>query len=457
MKKDYTGYEKMLNAVDPRITLKPSHQKSEVETFITSEDIAKAQLKKDERDSRSLSLHPDRIEETFFWDKPNPEDTTKYSEEEKLAFREGCRRVIVHDYGDKDFYHFTDDELTRNDQLAKISMKLGSLKRIYRSVDTYIQAMRIVFEAWSMLADSNPLHTRAEFLKYVAEGVIISNRIIMPRLKGINNYNHEMILEYISNPHLDPKDLLPKITLRDELGLADDDDLMIELERLLDPEEKEYLLEYDQHLKNQTADTLEVIPIKSKYLKSYDDQLTRKKKKKIPKKEKGVSESIGKMLKRIQINNYQKTVLGYSFGITENFFKEDKSKTPFERHRYQGSWQDDEIFHLYQLAMYEESLKEPVPEGYGLTYGDYELQKFFRILEHKGLNTVELRRRMNQSPENYVEVQKRKSRRTNKKIEVAISERIQRLNDNPKFKKLIKKAEKDFVEFNANQKEESDE
>ena len=94
------------------------------------------------------------------------------------------------------------------------------------------------------------------------------------------------------------------------------------------------------------------------------------------------------------------------------------------------------------MAIREETLKQhPIGESY-LTYADRELQQFFRTMEENGVNVIELRRRMNMSDDKLKQDENKKSRKENKKIEAALIQRITKLNGDPKFKKLVAKAEK---------------
>ena len=70
-----------------------------------------------------------------------------------------------------------------------------------------------------------------------------------------------------------------------------------------------------------------------------------------------------------------------------------------------------------------------------------ELKNFFKILEDNGVNTVDLRRKMNITSDAISEKEAKMSKKENKKLESDIIQRIDKLNKNPKFKKLVTKAE----------------
>jgi hypothetical protein len=437
----------------------------DAEMFIISDDIAEAESKRLGPKLRNGVTPTGPAEETFYFRYGQSDDGPKYTETEQEAFREGCLRVIVHDYGPNDFYHTSDEDREQHDQLAAFNTRLGALKRIYRSVDKYIEAMRTVYEAWSALADSSVVHTREEFFRLVGEGLIISNRIIAPKLKGIDNYNQELILEYINNPALDPTDLVPKVREEaDNLYYQDEGDRQAEMDRLLDDEEIEYILLHDQRLKDRTALTIESQSLKPRQLKSYDDELHYRKgnkkkgnkgsKKRKPgyKSQKRFDRGVNEMLKRIQMNNYNKDHYGYSFGVMENLFAEDDQPHLYDDARYEGSWLNDEHLALYELAMEEARLAEKLPHDNLLTHGDYEMQNFYRILEKNGVSTIELRRLVGGDEEDYITKRKRESRKLNKKLESAIIQRIQVLSKDEKFQKLVKKSEKALAEYRKEKK-----
>ena len=109
---------------------------------------------------------------------------------------------------------------------------------------------------------------------------------------------------------------------------------------------------------------------------------------------------------------------------------------------FDGSWTSKDDLFLYDMAVREEMLKQhPIGESY-ITNADRELQQFFRIMEENGVNVIELRRKMNMSEEKLKQDDIKKTRKDNKRIEAALIQRITKLNGDPKFKKLVAKAEK---------------
>lgn len=273
----------------------------------------------------------------------------------------------------------------------------------------------------------------------------------MPKLKGIDKYNIDTIIRYISNEDLDPKDLVPlKETRRDPWydQFADDSDEDVETEeeemmRLLSPEEAKYITDNEEN-----PPEIEVKELKYKYVKGYDRKgfKSKKEKKKLKKKERYTTDSVHDILNKIQSNpnnrggdyNYNR-----SFLVTNSMFERPKEeRSIWDDLRYEGSWTDDDALYLYDLGVKEELMKQKVPGNSYVSYADRDIGRFFKILEENNMNVVELRRRMNMTSENLQARESNKKKKENKKIESAILQRITKLNDNPKFKKLAEKAEK---------------
>lgn len=469
-----------------------NYDEDDGEAFITSKEISEASKKNDKyARPKSRASANGVVEETVYFKRYSKKRIHKYTEKEMENIRKSCENTIVHDYGEYDIYHMSDEERKRNDMFGELSMKLRGLKRTYRRVDQYIEAMRIVVEAWEILEKNNYVHSTKEFFDLVAEGKIVSNRIIMPKLKKIDNYNLDLLIKYISNPDLDPSDLAPSVKssedsyyedfgiydddspegirfnelvqeYKDSLELPDDeeiDEFKIEqdaeeyarnkmdeetMKRLLSPEEAEYI--------SKNADNPPVIKVKDikrKYVKGYDRrEYLRTNKKKFNKRERYFVEGFHDMLNKIQdnpenrreVDEYDRTSL-----ITNSMFDiEREEKDPIDDLRYEGSWTDKTSLFLYEFMLREELLKQrPIKERY-MTYSDIELNNFFKILEANGVNVTDLRRKMNCTQEEIQKHEEQKKKKSNKKLEAALVKRIEDLNNDPKFKKLVAKAEDDL-------------
>lgn len=409
------------------------------EEFVTSTEIVKSKEAMEKRRPGLTSDDDGVIEESVHFQRFTKRYEHKYTEKEMTEIRNSCHRTIVHDYGEYDIYHISDEERAKNDQLAEISMKLSRLKRTYRKVDQYIEAMRVVFEAWSMLEKVNYIHTKDEFYKMVADGRIVSNRIIMPKLKKMDQYNIDMIINYISNPELDASHLVPKKVERDYDSIWDDDydeeTEEEEMQRLLSKEEVEYIMNGMEN-----PEKMEIAYIKPRYIKGYDRKISKKKRKE-NKHDRHIKEGLSEILNKIQNGSHYKDH-GNSYMVTHSLFEPEKQeKSMFDDLKFNGSWGNKDDVALYELTVNEEILQQrPMKEKY-LTYADMELKKFFNILEDNGVSTIDLRRKMDVTEDDHSKKKEKAVKKENKKLESAIIQRISKLNKSPKFKKIVEKAE----------------
>ena len=422
------------------------------ESFMTSKEIVENKEKLEKQGvSINIPIESPDIEEEVHFKRYTKKKAHKYTEAEMTAIRESCVATIVHDYGEHDIYHMSDEERRKNDMLADLSMKLAGVKRAYRRVDQYVEAMRIVVEAWELLEKNNYVHTKDEFFEMVAEGTIVSNRIIMPKLKKADQYNMDTIIKYISNPELDASDLMPKTEKVRDCWYDQFDDIDEETademtQRLLSPEEVQYILDHDDN-----PEELVTKDIKRKYIKGYDNRnqiISRRnsdKKKKINKNEKEIIQDTHDILNKIQSNpaNRMNEDCSRSYMLTHSMFEiPKKEKSMWDDLYFTGSWTNKNDLFLYDLITEEERLKQHPPREVYVTYGDKELSNFFRIMEANGVSTLELQRRMNATPEDIKTTEAKQIKKENKKIESELIQRITKLNNSPKFKKIVAKAEK---------------
>lgn len=464
------------------------------EDFMTSKEIVEAK-QKDPEDKRfdSIIKGPVTIEEDVHFKIYNQRREHKYTETEMKQIRESCKATIVHDYGEFDIYHISDEERRKNDALAELSLKLGMLKRTYRQVDQYVEAMRIVIQAWRILERQNFIHDQDEFYQMVADGKIVSNRIIMPKLKNANQYNMDMIIKYISNPDADPSALVPissdgtKDRFYDRIvddfeddpeyqeimdavlnRLAEEDDPenpgqkkditsfevlaeaesevldemeKREMQRLLSPEDVAYIQSH-----KDDPDRIQVRQIPRKEITGYDrrDGWQKKKRKKLSKKDRYSREFLHKMLNKIQ-DLENRTAGTSSFMVTHGMFEVDKEqKSPFDDFFYEGSWADEDAVALDDIRIREALLQQHIPGDVYRTYADQQMQTFFKVLEENGVNTVDLRQRMQYTDDSInSEIEKRRAK-DYKKLESALMQRLIQLNGDKKFKKTISKAEEEL-------------
>lgn len=466
----FTMYSKLLeddgNSFDPDLGMYTGlrqYQRSssfddddDGETFTTSKEIAEAEKKKDP--ASQIAMRPDEWEEHLHFKRYTQAREHKYTEKEMEQIRESCKYCLVHDYSENDIYHISDEEKAEIDSLNEMAVKLSTLKKTYRQVDQYIQAMRIVVAAWELLEKKeNFVHTDKEFWEMVADGRIYHNRIIMPQLKGMDKYNKELLIQYISNPELDPKDLIPQDQQQqnawydwDDEPKEDDETEEEELQRLLSPDEVQYILDHGDH-----PEEIHVKPLKRKEIKGYDRQgyrSFRKKRdnKKLSKKKKYLQNNLHDILKKIQnnpLNRNDEFRFNRSMMLTTSMFDPPKKiKDAFDDIRFDGSWTNKNDRFIYDLVIRERELEQYVPGNSAMTYADAEVADLFRAMEEQGMNVVSLRTRMNIDNTGNKKDIIRKRNKQNKKTESLLLQRIVKLNKNPKFKKLISKAEDKMAE-----------
>jgi len=216
--------------------------------------------------------------------------------------------------------------------------------------------------------------------------------------------------------------------------------------RYLSPDEAEYINKYKNN-----PESFRVKDIKRKLIKGYDKKsFTYGKKKKDNKKKNKIEkyriDSLHDILNRIQNDSINRSDYKYnrSFMITNSMFDSVKPpKSIFDDMRLDGSWADKNAMYLYDLAIREELLKQHPPRSKYMTYADQELQKFFKLLEENGVNTLTLRRKMDIPVDGgSASIEEKATKKENKKMESALIQRITKLNNNDKFKKIISKAEK---------------
>lgn len=445
-------YNEMMNTVGTPDYSSKSRSKrldvdDETEIFVTSVEASKEEKSSDNKFEGKRNVVTGEMEETAVFKRYTTKRKHKYTQTEMKKIREECKTVIVNDYGENDIYHMSDEDKLKNDQLADIAIKLGGVKRIYRRVDQYIEAMRIVYQAWDILAKNNYIHTKEEFFDLVASGNIVSGRIIQPKLKRADDYNMDKIIQYISDHSLDPKDLLP-VEYDPYDQFYTDEEYEEEQARLLSAEEIQHIINYDE----SENKGIRVKDIKWKYLKDTDVKISKKKKKKLKKSDRILRKSISDITNKINNGNHYNDY-GYSYLLTNDIFKKESNKTIFDDVPFDGSWADKDAVELYNLVL-NESLKSEKPENEQyLTYADRELQEFYNILEKNGLNTIELRRRINGDVNKYDVKKQKANKKENRRIENALLNRINKLSKDPKFKKLVNKAEKKLSDYHKNENE----
>ena len=527
------------------------------ESFITSADIVKKNLQIEGKGKGHVNNGD--IEESVIFKRKSRRREHKYTEFELKEIEESCVFTIVHDYGEFDWYHISDEERAEKDLLFEISLKLAGLKKTYRKIDQYIKAMRVVFEAWTILEKHNYIHTKEEFFSLVAEGKIVSNRIIMPKMRKLDDYNLDLVIAYISNPELDPSHLSPIIkkddydgdtffddenwfeviesNINELLNVAEIENIHVEVVfdnthlkaylqcdcdvcgplpekeynssadiwSVIDNEEDEKeekgphivdltiheiieefdiecckniltaakLIRMNKHkvdVKRRpetererdfrllsaeeiesiiNPDKLEVGYIKPKYIKGYDKRRIGKKKKKGKgrKIERRKRDSVAQILNKIQNGSHYRGHTA-TYSITHNLFEPEKVAKPFfDSVPFDGSWANDHQVHLYDLALRNELFNQRPSDQRYLTYGEINIEKFFKILEDNDVSTIELRKKMGTVADTTDVKVAESKKKENRKKENMLLQRITELNKSKDFKKIVNKAERALSDY----------
>lgn len=412
------------------------------EDFITSKDIAKM---KEESEEENPILQDVKKKEESHFKRFTSRRQHKYTESEMEAIREGCRNTIVHDYGTRDIYHMSDEERAKNDMLAEVSLKLSKLKRTYRRLDQYIEAMRVVYEAWEILSKSNYVHTKDEFFRMVAEGQIVSNRIIMPKLKGMNKYNIDTIIEYISHPEMDVSKFAPKQVNDYFLDDEEDESEEEQMYRLLSEEEVKMILD------EESIPSMEVSNLNRKFIKGYDKNVVFKSKKKVKgsKKEREIRQDTSDMLMKIQ-NGVGKGYGTYSYSLTNSIFRPDKKEKASEWDKklfFDGSWRKKSDVEVYNLAIIDTMLDQKISADSFVTVQNQHINAVCSTLTDLGIEDMTVRTFTNQTKEGKNKEDRKKILKSNRKTEKMILQRIINLNNKEEFKKEVKKIEKKYNDY----------
>ena len=121
-----------------------SHDDETVDV-LTSEELVKLQPNQDDE---IVDIEPSEI-----YRPKKKRRIHKYTEKEMEEIRKGCETTIVHDYGPRDRYHYTDEQLKEQDVFYDIRSRLAMVKTIYRRADQLVEAMRTVMDAWNILSE----------------------------------------------------------------------------------------------------------------------------------------------------------------------------------------------------------------------------------------------------------------------------------------------------------------
>lgn len=414
-------YLKMFNEMNNSLDFKSNRFNSEdVEEFSFNNE------KESTEKQKSNSSVP--IDETIHFKRYSVRRERNYTEKEMTEIKSKCQNTIVNDYGTNDFYHISDEERQKNDNLAEIAMKLASVKSLYRRLDQYIEAMRIVYKAWELLSEQNVVHSKKEFFKMVAKGEIISHRIIIPQLKNIKKYNMDLIIRYISNPELDVSVFAPK---NDYEEYIEEEDFEEQMFRMLSPEDIAYIQERHEH--PEQVEQMKVNELPNKLMKNYLQPKSNKK----TNLHQQTFNKIVDATRKIGSNGSQ-TIFGSSL------FDLKKDKSVYDKIEFKSSWRKSKDADFFNMLIDEAILDEPANRY--KSKADLKMNEFYNELDRAGINWRQsVSYLSNLTPFN--QEQDENKIKENKKIEKSILKRIAEMNKNPKFIDLVKKAENRLTEY----------
>lgn len=484
----------------------------EAETFFTEEELIEAKdpsKKKKDNDGFYEVRNPDTgiIEESFVFKRIGGKHR-KLTDKEIDQIRENCRYTLVHDFSERNIYHISDKERYENDEFAEISMKLNGIKSAYHKVDQFIEAMRIVYEAIQIaIRPYLYSYSREEIFKMIGKGKVYSTRIIFPKLKGIKKYNIEQLARYIQNPKLNPKDLVPIKHDDDDAIFYEEGEFEEEFNMLFDNREKEILnnleeeynnieeiideddivdneeLEDDEDMEeenpyngltssifNPLPDSnedkqrriekikalqdmiggVDVKPVSKKFIPTNNMGRNKKHFKKLNKVDKKVYTDMGNIINIINNHRYMSATSNPYFN--DYIANDDDLKTHniIDDMRFHNSWSDNNAVKFYEVALEEEYLDRRASGSIYETLRDVKLQEFYNTLENHGVNVKPIRESMDRFKKEEYDNILQNNRKINKKIDKKITSRIIALNNDPKFKKLIKRTAKKYKEDEDN-------
>ena len=410
----------------------------EIETFFTEEEMYNEKNGiKDNKDEIKFNPVTGEIEETVYFHRRKKVTVKKYTEKELSNMREECKYTLIHDFAENDIYHVSDEERLKNDELAEIAIKIKGLRKGYRKVEQYIEAMRVAYQAWEILAKKYSLiYSRKDFFEGLSSGELSYDGFAVPTLRGIKNYNPKILAEYIQNVDLDPMELV-KVDPREFVELPWDNDpeeYDNNHERLLSVKELNDIEEC--HSGNLTS-TISISKMDKKYIPNFDYVYNKKRIKKLNKKDKLIADSIKTVYKSIQGNN---VMFGNFMRYDDTYDKQQSNKSSnVESIRYSGSWQNDTKVQIFENIVHEEFLDDfPIQQKYQ-TFRDLEMSNLFGKMEEAGINVKEIRENISQPSSSEKKQTIKKERQENKRIERSIVSRVIAMNNNPKFKSIVKR------------------
>ena len=151
---------------------------------------------------------------------------------------------------------------------------------------------------------------------------------------------------------------------------------------------------------------------------------------------------VHRILNAIQMdpNNFRGSGMDRSYIAANTWFgPHEEEETFYDKLKFKGSWSNKYDKKLHDVYEKIKLLDEPTHSYRYRTYAEESFNKYCESMERNGFSTIEYRQRLSIPMEQ--EIVQTNKLKTNRKTEARIIDRVMKLNNNPKFKKLIDKAE----------------
>lgn len=123
----------------------------------------------------------------------------------KASYEEVC----LNDFQD-DMYHMSEEDRKQTFQFYEVFRELRMIKIKHRTLNSYVDAYRIMMKVLNAVAEVNGVYTKEEFVKKVLKGKIKVSGLKKPKYigRGKKDINWDMVAEYIIDTDKDPNELM---------------------------------------------------------------------------------------------------------------------------------------------------------------------------------------------------------------------------------------------------------
>ena len=385
----------------------------------------------------------------------------RYTEQELDKMKYDARHSIVFDYGPSDTYHMSDEEQLKRNELGELGMRLRSVKRSHGNAADFVKDMRLIVEAWEKIAETNGIYTKEEFFRLVRKGRIISAIVPYTILRKKRLYDMDTIMRYVSDTSLDPMDLLTESDRERRLnpyanmfGYDENDDDGDENQEPSTLDESELSLIKDVVDGTTEMPEAVILPLPEKFIHGYDRQHirgfgVRKEQFKGSKKDKIRRKIIHRDLNELQATAHIKRLRRDSYSASGIFDVKGSPTTSRDKFRYGGSLRDNELVDMFVMIRDEMSKDDPI-SGRAETVRTALTNEIWEEMELLGLGGVKRMREKVAMSKKHMRVKRQVDAKDRAKREAAILRRVHALNNNPKIKKVVEKAENKMAEQERN-------